>query len=78
MVNTNRMDDDTISAFIYTFSQENALKCPLYYYKTMRDPNSAKRPTKGSESSNSNFAVSDGSFFTQALGEGNEKFARII
>ena len=41
LVNTNRMDDDTISAFIYTFSQKNALKCPLYYYKTMfaRDPN---------------------------------------
>ena len=80
VVNTNRMDDDTISAFIYTFSQENALKCPLYYYKTMRDPNKQRdqpRDQKVQIPTLLMMGVHD-SILTQALGEGNEKFVENI
>ena len=82
LVNTNRMDEDTISAFIYTFSQKNALTCPLYYYKTMfvSDPNkntNQPRDQKVQVPTLLMMGVYD-SFLAQALGEGNEKYVKNI
>ncbi|KAI6653420.1 Epoxide hydrolase 4-like [Oopsacas minuta] len=78
LINSHRMDDDSMQAFLYTFSQENALKCPLYYYRNMFAKDiKIPKAQKVEVPTLLMMGVHD-AFLSLELGEGNEKYVEDI
>ena len=83
LTNSERMSEEDLLAFLYTFSQENALKCPLYYYRQMFSKNPTPREAKPHGNNKITvptllmMGVHD-AFLTLGLGEGHEKYVENI
>ena len=82
LIHSDRMSSEDMLAFLYTFSQENAIKCPLFYFRNMF----AKNPTARNGNPQGQkivvptllmMGIHD-AFLTLSLGEGHEKYVENI